>query len=419
MKKKIFIILIIISILIFVSCSGFSQNLDTYETLESSIIEATFNKSTSFEESNNESSVETESSKESISKVEKLIKSMTLEEKIGQLFIISPYALQNSLTTEQINNSKSLEEQMKETLKKYPVGGIIFFGKDITTPIQLIEFINDMQQHSKIPLFISVDEEGGIVSRIANSTEFDVPKFKSMQEIGKTGDSKNAYNVGFTIGSYLKQYGFNVNFAPVADINTNPKNIVIGNRSFGSDPTLVGEMVAAEILGLHEAGIITCVKHFPGHGDTQGDTHDGFVSIQKTWDELLQCELLPFIEAINSSTDMIMISHITTPNITSDGLPSSLSYEILNKKLREELNYNGIIITDSMLMGAISQKYSSDESAVKAVLAGVDIILMPENYIVAYNGIYNAINNGIISEERINESVLRILNLKEQYNILE
>ncbi|MBB6630724.1 glycoside hydrolase family 3 protein [Clostridium algidicarnis] len=366
-------------------------------------------------EDHSSSIVETES------KAKKLLHGMTLEEKIGQLFIIRPDDLELNLTSEQINDSTNngaveLDTNMQETLKKYPIGGVALFGKNILNPTQLTTFISDMQKQSTIPLFVSIDEEGGIVSRIAKSPNFDVPKFESMQKIGETKNVAKAKDVGFTIGAYLKSYGVNLDFAPVADINTNPKNIVIGNRSFGNDPDLVSKMVFAEISGLHEAGIMSCVKHFPGHGDTKGDTHTGEVSIEKTWEELKKCELVPFINSIDT-TDMVMISHITIPNITSDGIPASLSNEIIEGKLRKELGYKGVVISDAMEMGAITKKYSSEESAVKAVLAGVDIILMPESFVESYNGIYDAVKNGVINETRIDDSVLRILNLKESYHL--
>lgn len=356
------------------------------------------------------------------SKAEKLLDSMSLEEKIGQLFIIRPDAMQLNLTSEQINDPAKngvtqFDVKMQETLKKYPIGGVALFGKNISNPEQLTIFIYEMQQQSAIPLFVGIDEEGGKVSRIANSPNFDVPKFQSMQKIGETGNDTNAQNVGLAIGTYLKQYGFNLDFAPVADTNTNPENIVIGDRSFGNDPDLVAKMVSAEITGLHESEIMTCIKHFPGHGDTKGDTHTGYVSIKKTWEELKECELIPFTNSLDA-TDMVMISHITAPNITTDKLPASLSAKLIKEKLRGELGYEGVVISDSMAMGAITSEYSSSESAIKAILAGIDIVLMPEDFVDAYNGIYSAVKNGLISNKRIDESVLRILNLKVRYHLL-
>lgn len=358
-----------------------------------------------------------------LSKAEQLIKSMTLEEKIGQLFIIRPDSLDPNLTTEQISNPyvygvTEMDHQMIESLKEYHIGGIVIFQKNILSPSQLTDFIEEMKKQSEIPLFIGIDEEGGLVSRIANSKGFDVTKYESMETIGMTEESKKAYEVGLTIGSYLKRYGFNLDFAPVADVNTNPENIVIGNRSFGSDPALVAEMVSAEIAGFHQAGVMCCIKHFPGHGDTKGDTHKGYVSTEKTWEDLKQCELIPFINS-SEHTDMIMISHITAPNITSDGLPSSLSYEMIEGKLRKEMDYDGVVITDSMAMDAITQEYTSCTGAINSILGGADIILMPENFIEAYQGIYDAVKMGIIGEKRIDESVLRILSLKEKYDLLK
>ncbi len=359
---------------------------------------------------------------EIISKVEKLLESMTLKEKIGQMLLVQPESLQNS-SSEQDDEYKynivEFSSQIDEVIKNYPVGGIVFFAGNIKSPSQLVDFIDKLQQSSKIALFIASDEEGGKVSRIANSPEFDVQKFESMQAIGNTKDTEKAFEVGSVIGAYMKQYNFNLNFAPVADVYTNPNNTVIGDRAFGDDPNLVAEMLAAEIEGLHKSGIMSCIKHFPGHGDTKGDTHNGFVSIEKNWEELEKCELIPFKAGIDAQTDMVMISHITAPNITDDGLPSTLSYEMIEDKLRKELDYKGVIITDSMSMGAITERYSSGEAAVLSISAGADIVLMPENFIEAFDSIYEAVNNAVLSEERINESVLRILSLKEKYGLIE
>ncbi len=412
--KRYIHILLVLSMLMFSACSN-NRNSPQDESAPVSTDTTAMPPADSAAE-------DTSSAEETKSVAEKLLEGMTLEEKIGQLFIIRPDALQINLTPEQINDSikygvTEFDEKMQKTLKEYPIGGVALFGKNISTPAQLTSFINAMQKQSSIPLFIGIDEEGGSVARIARSQNFDVTKFESMQKIGETGDPANAQKVGSVIGLYLSQYGFNLNFAPVADTNTNPENIVIGNRSFGSDPDLVAKMVSAVISGLHESGIMSCIKHFPGHGDTKGDTHTGYVSIDKTWDELKKCELIPFVNSF-STTDMVMISHITAPNITDDKLPASLSAEMIEGKLRKELGYNGVVITDSMEMGAIIKEYSSSESAVTAILAGVDIILMPNDFVDAYNGVYTAVKNGVISEARINESILRILKLKDQYNLL-
>lgn len=365
---------------------------------------------------------------EPASKVETLLSSMSLEEKVGQLFIIRPESLSTELTPQQAHDTTEYgvtewTEDMALQLEKYPAGGVAIFGKNISSPEQLKNFVAAMQQASSLPLFMGVDEEGGSVSRLANSPAFRteegyvLPQFKSMAEIGASGDTGAARTVGFTIGCYLAEYGFNLDFAPVADTNTNPDNVVIGDRAFSSDPELVSQMVAAELDGLHSAEVLGCIKHFPGHGDTVGDTHDGYVSIQKTWDELLSAELIPFINNLDN-TDMVMVAHISLPNVTGDGLPASLSGELISGKLRGDLGYDGVVITDSLAMGAIAQEYTSADCAVMALDAGVDILLMPEDYAAAFEGVVQAVEEGRLSMERIDESVARVLELKDQLGLL-
>ncbi len=357
-----------------------------------------------------------------VSKAEMLLSQMTLREKIGQMLFIQPESLRIETEDGQGKADTSsvtiFTEAMAKTLEEYPPGGIIIFGGNIESPMQLIELVNEIKSASTTPLFMGIDEEGGMVARIANSSGFDVKKYQSMQEIGNTKDPKNAEEAGKVIGAYLRDYGFNLDFAPVADVNTNPENIVIGSRAFGNDPHLVADMVKAGISGLHSSNVMSCIKHFPGHGDTKEDTHTGFVSIGKKWEELEACELIPFKAGIEAKTDMIMISHITAGNITKDGLPSSLSQEMIEGRLRRDLKFDGIIISDSMSMGAITERYSSGEAAVLAIKAGTDIVLMPEVYSEAFESISEAVARGEISEERIDESVMRILSLKEQYDIL-
>lgn len=358
------------------------------------------------------------------SKAQVLLSAMSLDEKIGQLFLVRPDALEPTLTSEQINDAKnygvtSMSEAMAAMLAQYPAGGIVFFGKNITSPSQLTAFVTSLRGASTQPLMLGIDEEGGSVSRIANTAGFDVKKYDSMAAVGATGDPQQAAEVGLTIGTYLKQYGFDLDFAPDADVNTNPDNIVIGKRAFGSDPALVARMVTAEIGGLHQAGVMTCAKHFPGHGDTKGDTHDGYVSVTKSWDELKCCELIPFAAAIDAGTDMVMAAHITARNVTDDGLPASLSHEMLTDRLRGEMGYQGVIITDAMAMGAIAKEYTPADAAVKAILAGADLVLMPQDYKEAFVGVRDAVQNGTISEERLEQSVLRVLQLKEKYGLLQ
>lgn len=340
------------------------------------------------------------------------LQTMSLPEKVWQLFVVRPEGLDKNLTT----GTKYTEAQLAALCKKYPVGGVCFFGNNISNPSQITKLTAALRSGSAITPFLTVDEEGGRVARIAGNRNFSVPKYESMLAIGKTGDINQAYNVGKTIGGYLKKYGFNVDFAPVADVFTNPQNTVIGDRSFGSDPQLVARMVTAELNGLHAAKMMGCVKHFPGHGDTKGDTHTGTVSVIKTWDQLKQCELIPFSAAISAGTDMVMVAHIHTPNITADGLPATLSYEMITNRLRKELGYRGVVVTDALEMGAIKGNYT--DAALKAFAAGADLLLLPGDLNSAYNSIYHAVANGKISQQRLDESVLRILKLKEKYGML-
>lgn len=361
--------------------------------------------------------------KKKVDPCEKILKSMTLEEKVGQLFIVRPETLDPKYTKKQAGNTKKyavtkINKNITKSLKKYKVGGIVMFAKNIKNPKQITKLNKDLQKSAKRKLFICVDEEGGSVARIANNKNFKVKKYPDMQKIGKSGKASKAKDVGYTIGKYLKKYEFNLDFAPVADINTNKKNIVIGKRAFGSTPSLVSKMVDAEIKGFHKAKIMACVKHFPGHGDTKGDTHTGYVSIKKNWNALKKCEIVPFKKAFSSATDMVMVAHITANKVSKDKLPASLSYNMITKKLRKELKYNGVVITDSMEMGAVADNYTSAESAVMAIKAGADIVLMPYDFKAAYNAVLKAVKSGKISEKRLNESVLRILKLKKKYGLI-
>ena len=278
---------------------------------------------------------------------------MSLREKVGQLFIVRPEALAMQGNAETAPATDKVDDTVISRIEEYPVGGVALFSRNITGAEQLPKFISDLQNSSKYPLFIAVDEEGGRIARVANSGYFDVASYKSMADIGKTGDTSKAEDVGRQIGAYLKKLGFNLDFAPVADINTNPQNIVIGDRSYGNEPSQVARMVSAQLDGMHNSGIMGTLKHFPGHGDTKDDTHSGYVSIEKTWDELKDCELVPFTAALPKA-DMVMVSHITAVNVTNDNLPSSMSETMITGKLRKELGYDGVVITDAMAMGAVA-----------------------------------------------------------------
>lgn len=343
-------------------------------------------------------------------KTDSLINELTLEQKIGQMFVIRP----ESLSEKKIDGGvKKIDSQMIDFYNDYPAGGFCIFKQNIQTPEQLKELNQQLHSLGYIQPFIFVDEEGGKVARLANDPNFDLPKYESMSEIGESGDVKKAFTAGSTIGAYLKEFNFDVDFAPVADVNSNPNNPVIGTRAFSSDPNVVSRMDLAFLQGLGSKGIEGCLKHFPGHGDTSADTHQGYAESNKTWDQLLKMEMIPFKSGIEKGVSMIMTAHVTLPKVDSSGVPSTLSYIVLTEKLRNELGYNGIIITDAMEMGAITKIYPNDAAVVKAIQAGVDIILMPSNYKKAFNLVLRAVMDGTIPEERIDESVERILKFKK------
>ena len=351
------------------------------------------------------------------------ISGMTLREKVGQLFMIRPDALEGrfgpaELEDNSITGTTRVSQEMKEKYAQYPCGGFALFRKNILSPSQLMIFTESLHSLNSHTPMLGIDEEGGRIARIANhSANFNVKKFSSMGSIAWNGDESKAYEVGQTIGAYLKTYGLDIDFAPVADVNTNPQNPVIGDRAFGSDPTVAAGMVRQVILGLHESGTASCIKHFPGHGDTATDTHTGYAETLKTWEEISACEMIPFRAGIEAGTDFVMTAHIAAPNVTGSDEPSTMSYTMLTEKLRGELGFQGLIITDALSMGAIREKYSSSQACIQCIQAGVDILLMPYDYYEAFDGVVQAVENGVIPESRIDESVYRILSFKHSRQV--
>ena len=331
------------------------------------------------------------------------IAEMSLENKVAGLFMVTPEALTGVDTVIQAGDTT------KQKLSEYPVGGLVYFSKNIKSADQLKEMLDTTRNTMIYPVFLAVDEEGGSVSRVAGAGLAD--DVGDMSEIGSTCDPEKAKEAGTTIGTYLSQFGFNVDFAPVADV-VSAENAVIGNRSFGSDPNVVGTMVAAEVQGLQESGVSACLKHFPGIGDTTTDTHDEKAVSEKTLEDMQQTDLPAFQSCIDAGADFVMVSHMSLPNVVGDDTPCSLSGAVISDLLRNQLGYNGIVITDALDMSAITDSYSSAEAAVKAIEAGADMLLMPENFEEAYQGVLDAVQNGTISEDRINESLKRIYRVK-------
>ena len=350
--------------------------------------------------------------------IERRLQEMTLREKVGQLFMIRPESLDSALCYRTVAELQEIRLQevnplMRATAEVYPVGGIILFAHNIKDPEQLKGFVKDLRELNGTPL-LAIDEEGGRVARIGNNPAFDVPKFPPMGEVAAEGRRKDVYEAGHSIGTYLKEYGFDIDLAPVADVNTNPQNVVIGPRAFSSDPKVAADMVVSYVKGLRKAGVLGCLKHFPGHGDTQADTHFGYAVSHKSWDELSDCEMLPFRAGIRAGVPLVMTAHVSVPEVTGSEVPSTLSAEVLQGKLRGALGFKGVIITDAMEMGAIVREYPVEDACIKALQAGVDILLCVGDYPRVFDAVLAAVERGELSEARIDESVRRVLKLRLQ-----
>lgn len=337
--------------------------------------------------------------------VETAIAPMPLEDRVAGLFIVTPEAVTG------VGTAVTAGEGTQEALNKYAVGGLVYFSQNIKDKEQIMEMLSKTAVMSKYPIFLAVDEEGGSVRRVGSSN-IEVTEVGDMADIGAAGDTMAAYNAGAEIASYLYELGFNLDFAPVADVVADASASAIGKRSFGGEPGAVGDMVAAAVGGFQDTGISSCLKHFPGIGASSTDTHEGKVTLEKSLDDLRASEFIPFRSGIDAGAHMVMVGHVSMPGVIGDDTPCSLSGEAVTNWLRGELGYNGIIITDAMNMSAITEYYSPDQAAVMALQAGVDMILMPDDFEVAYEGVLAAVRNGVISEERINESLKRIYRVK-------
>lgn len=341
-----------------------------------------------------------------------ILSKMTLEEKVAQLFIVTPDALTG------INGMQTGGEALRTAFLQYPVGGLIYFKENLADRDQTKAFLEEALVYgkaaSKTAPFLAVDEEGGSVVRIADNPLMGVPNVGNMADIGRMGQTEKAYDAGNTIGLYLDELGFNLNFAPDSDVLTNPENTVVQKRSFGADPSRVSAMSKAYLDGLTQNHILGVYKHYPGHGATEGDSHEGYAYTSKTLEELKQADFIPFMDATKSGVPIIMAGHISAPNVTNDELPASLSHKLITDILREDLGFDGLVITDALNMGAIVEKYGSAEACVMALEAGCDMLLMPADFKAAYEGVLKAVKDGRISEDILDRAVLKILEVKLQ-----
>ncbi len=331
------------------------------------------------------------------------IEVMPLEDKVAGLFIVTPEAITG------VSTAIKAGDGTREALAKYAVGGLVYFKKNIQSEEQIKEMIDNTNLYTKYPLFIATDEEGGSVSRVAEAGLGS--KVDSAKAIGATGQPENAHEAGVTIGTYLKELGFNLDFAPVADIS-NVSGSKMADRAYGDSADSVSEYVNAMMQGLEEQHVTSCLKHFPGIGSVTADTHDGLASTDRSREDFEANEWKVFQAGIDAGANMVMVGHISAPALTGDNTPVSLSSTVVTDILRNQMNFKGVIISDALNMGAITEYYAADEAAVMALRAGCDMVLMPEDFEKAYNGVLDAVQNGTISEERINDSLKRIYRIK-------
>lgn len=383
--------------------------------------------------------VKEDTSTESIAKDKKIedkIANMTLDEKIGQMLMLEFRYWEDE--NGELKEVTELNEDIKNAIIKYKVGGIILFAENVHDTEQTTKLTHNIQkaaiENGLDPLLISIDQEGGIVVRLGTGTSL-----PGNMALGATRDKKLAYEYGKIIADEIKALGINVNLAPVMDTNNNPNNPVIGLRSISSDPKLVGELGSEVVKGIQDQGVSAAIKHFPGHGDTETDSHLGLPVVDKTYEEVEKLELVPFKKAAEEGVDMIMTAHISYPKLEKDtaiskkdvsvvGIPATLSDDIITGIIREKMNYDGIVITDAMKMQAIADHFGEEDAVVMAIKAGVDIPLMPallqknadlEKLDNIVGRIKNELDLGTITEKQIDNSVYRILDLKYKRGILD
>ena len=341
-------------------------------------------------------------------KAKAYIAGMSEYEKICQLFIVTPEVLTGE------DGVTLAGEQTKASIEKYPVGGIVYFSSNLVDPEQTKAMISNSQSYSKTPLFICVDEEGGSVARVAG--ELGTTEFDDMFSYHDQG-SQTAYDNAKTIANDISRFGFNLDFAPVADVWTNPDNTVIAERAYSDDYTQAADLVSAAVSGFNDGGVIPVLKHFPGHGDTIEDSHFGLAAVGRSVDEIKKEELLPFIKGIDSGTGMVMAGHLTVQALDPDK-PATLSSIVVPELLRGELGYDGVVITDSVSMQAITDNFRYDEIVKGIFDADIDMILCPTDLDVYIGAVEAALKDGKITNEQLEKKLLRILTLKYERGIM-
>ena len=333
---------------------------------------------------------------------------MSDRDKLCQLFIVSPESITG------VSEVTEAGEMTKEALEKFPAGGIVYFSQNLVDKDQTAAMISNTQSYSKTPLFIAVDEEGGSVARCAE--KLGTTKFDPMYSYKEQG-AQTAHDNAKTIGSDIAELGFNLDFAPVTDVWTNPENTVIGERAYSDNFEEVSALIPNAVSGFHDGGVLCSLKHFPGHGDTVEDSHSGLAHVNKTAEELENGELLPFKAGIGAGADMVMVGHLVVESI--DDIPATLSSKIVPDLLRQKLGYDGVVITDAMNMGAITQNYGYDEIVKGVFDADIDMILYPDDPNAYMDALEKALADGSITMDQVNAKVARILKLKYDKGIMK
>lgn len=340
--------------------------------------------------------------------VDETLAGMTLHEKVCQMMFVTP----EELTGE--DGVTVAGDATRQALENYPVGGIVYFAKNLESQDQVKEMIDNSQKCSSIGLFVATDEEGGVVNRLMDTVG--TTYIGSMYYYKDDGD-ETAYENAYTIANDMSALGFNLDFAPVADVWSNPDNTVIGERAYSDDYAQAAELVGNAVKGFNDGGVMCTLKHFPGHGDTAEDSHYSSAYVHRTKEEIMADEMQPFRSGIEAGAEFVMVGHLIVPDI--DEVPATLSYKIATGILRDELKFEGVVITDSFEMESIADNYSVDDAVVMSVKAGMDMILQPKDMASAVNSIEQAVADGELSEDRIDESVRRILTLKESRGLLK
>lgn len=340
--------------------------------------------------------------------VEKTLADMSLRDKVCQMMFVRPESITG------IDVVTAAGDTTKSALEQYPVGGIVYFAQNMESKDQVKEMIDNSQSYSKVGLFISTDEEGGMVNRLMNTVG--TTYIDSMYNYKDEGTQK-AHDNAYTIASDMAALGFNMDFAPVADVWSNPDNTVIGERAYSDDYSQAAELVGSAVKGFEDGGVMCTLKHFPGHGDTAEDSHYSSAYVRRTKDEIMADEMQPFTAGIDAGAEFVMVGHLIVPDI--DELPATLSYKITTEMLRNEMHFEGIAITDSLAMSSIADNYGVGESAVMSIKAGIDMLLDPTDIDTAIDAVVQAVESGDITEDRIDDSVRKILALKEKHGLLK